>query len=652
MAGGKTFKLKKYKLKNMCGIAGIISLNGEKVKNLEDKVRKMMRELHHRGPDQEGIYVNEKKTFGLSNNRLAIVAPNENIKLPFTKDDDNFLSFNGEIYNHISLKKYLENKGIQFETLSDTEVLYEYLQQNKKNNLDKLNGVWALAHYNQKKHELFLSRDLLGENNIFYLVENNQLIFASEVKAILKASENIHEIDFESMKISWKFNACSPGKTLIKNIFKLKPGTNLNVLNGKIKIENFQKFELEKWLEYFKKSPTKDEVTKKFEEIFLKEVKLRLPRDIDFFTALSGGIDSTTLVYFISRIKKMFNTVIGVSDFWQTDKIDGYSEVELSKITSEKLNTKHDVVNLRTSVNNANDFLYFAENAFDGCVDPCLINYSRLAKHIKGEKNKVILMSEGVDEVLSGYISDIELNKIDKLLSNKIFLRFSKIILKNYLTKKLVILFLRLKKNKNLEYEYDPLHTRANHNVCGNSFLQKIIKGYDIEKKHSFQKVDTIYDYIFNTLETCQQRALIAATKSIPDMYNLRSDKAFMLNSIETRQPYQAKEIMEFFIAMPNKFRYRNDQGKFFLRDYVSNKISKILGKRSKIGMGSYLVSDKRINETIKATNFFEKFPFKDNIKKILLDKNTHITNTWTVYSFIKTYENLQKLNKDKILKN
>ena len=526
------------------------------------------------------------------------------------------------------------------------------MQQNKKNNLDKLNGVWALAHYNQKKHELFLSRDLLGENNIFYLVENNQLIFASEVKAILKASENIHEIDFESMKTSWKFNACSPGKTLIKNIFKLKPGTNLNVLNGKIKIENFQKFELEKWLEYFKKSPTKDEVIKKFEEIFLEEVKLRLPKDIDFCTALSGGIDSTNLVYFISKIKKMFNTVIGVSDFWQTDKIDGYSEVELSKITSGKLNTKHDIINLRTSFNNANDFLYFAENAFDGCVDPNLINFSRLAKHVKEGGNKVMLMSDGVDEVLSGYTSDIELNKIDKLLSNKILLRFSKIILKNYLTKKLITLFLRLKKNKNLEYEYNPLHTRANHNVCGNSFLQKIIKGYNIEKKHSFQKVDRIYDYIFNTLETCQQRALIAATKSIPDMYNLRIDNASMYNSIEIRQPYQAKEIMEFFIAMPNKFRYRNGQGKFFLRDYVGNKFSKIFEKRSKIGMGSYLISDKRINETIKASNFFGKFPFKDNVKKILLDKNTHITNTWTVYSFIKTYENLQKLNKDKILKN
>ena len=142
-------------------------------------------------------------------------------------------------------------------------------------------------------------------------------------------------------------------------------------------------------------------------------------------------------------------------------------------------------------------------------------------------------------------------------------------------------------------------------------FLQKIIKGYDIEKKHSFQKVDTIYDYIFNTLETCQQRALIAATKSIPDMYNLRSDKAFMLNSIETRQPYQAKEIMEFFIAMPNKFRYRNDQGKFFLRDYVGNKISKILGKRSKIGMGSYLVSDKELTKQLKLLIFLKNFHLK-----------------------------------------
>ena len=115
----------------MCGISGILSLNGKPIKDLKNRIQLMTRLLHHRGPDQEGMFISQKQTFGLSNNRLSIVSPKEIIELPFTKNKNEFLSFNGEIYNFISLKDELKKKGIDFITSTDTEVLYEFLRNYK-----------------------------------------------------------------------------------------------------------------------------------------------------------------------------------------------------------------------------------------------------------------------------------------------------------------------------------------------------------------------------------------------------------------------------------------------------------------------------------------------------------------------------------------
>ena len=135
----------------MCGISGIISFDGKKIFNLEKRLKSMTSLLHHRGPDDVGYFISEKQNIGLSNNRLSIVSPENKLALPFSKDKNEFLSFNGEIYNYISLKKELEDNGVRFYTLTDTEVLYEFLRFNNLKNFEKLNGMWAFAHYNLKK---------------------------------------------------------------------------------------------------------------------------------------------------------------------------------------------------------------------------------------------------------------------------------------------------------------------------------------------------------------------------------------------------------------------------------------------------------------------------------------------------------------------
>ena len=135
-------------------------------------------------------------------------------------------------------------------------------------------------------------------------------------------------------------------------------------------------------------------------------------------------------------------------------------------------------------------------------------------------------------------------------------------------------------------------------------------------------------------------------------MFNLRLDKALMQYSVEARLPYQSIKLVEFFIAMPSKFRFNNSFGKHFLRNYVSEKVDKSIAYRPKSSMGPYLWSNDNINkalnfkEVIKNSNFFDHYPFKKNAKNILLDNRTHSGNRWAAYSLIKTFENLNEINK------
>ncbi len=601
----------------MCGISGILSLNGKPINNLENKIKLMTSLLYHRGPDQEGILVTQNHNFGLSNNRLSIVSPKEFIDLPFSKNNNEYLSFNGEIYNYLTLKKSLESRGVRFKTSTDTEVLYEYLINNKFENFEKINGMWSFAFYNKKNNELLLSRDLLGERHLFYTIENNQLIFSSEVKPIISVSENVNEMDFESIINSWKFTSSNPGKTLLKNISRLKPGTNLHFKNGKIKIAQFQKLHPEKWFEFYNANPSINEVEKKFESIFIQEVDSRLPKDVSYVTALSGGIDSSILAYFISKIRNQnINTIFGISGNDQVKKINGYtSELDASYYVANKFNLNHEHIYLNTDAA-INDLELAASNSFDGCIDSGVVNFSGLSKHLQKMNSKVMLFSEGPDEFLGGYLTDVDANKIDNIMGPDKSLRFLKYLTKSKYGKKLLVEFLDLKKNKEFEFSYEPFYTRVNHLVSPNSFLEKIIQDYNNSQLFDYGLLDTSYDDIKEHMDFSQLRALNYATKTLPDMFNLRLDKAFMQHSIEVRLPYQSIALAEFFIGMPSKYRFKDGNGKIFLRNYADKKIDKSISLRPKKGMGNYLWSNKNIyqalnfEETILNSDFFSNFPF------------------------------------------
>ena len=638
----------------MCGISGIISIDGSPIKSLGQRLDIMTKNLNHRGPDKSGIYLTPKKNFGLSNNRLSIVSPKEDLLLPFTKDQKNFLSFNGEIYNYREIRDYLKKEYVKFTTSTDTEVLYEFLKKFNNENFYKLNGMWSFAYYNQEKHELLLSRDLLGERHLFYTVEENELIFSSEVKPIIMASLQKHELDFDSILTSWKFNSCAPGKTLVKNINRLKPGTNLVFKNKNIEIKKFQKLKPEKWLDFFNKKPSIKEIDEVFEKLFTKEVNLRLPKDVNFLTPLSGGIDSTILVKFIKKTIKNLKTFYSISSNEQSSKtlkeFDGMTETSLSKHLAQKFETNHEIFKSENK-ENAIELKEASKNCFDGCVDFGVVNYSMIAKYVKNKNGKVIMFAEGPDELNGGYQSDIEAYKIDNIFFKRKFLLN---LLKNKYIKNLVIKLLKLKKNIEFEFNYDPFYTRVNHLVSPNKFLNTIIKDLDLHRLYDFGTIDQDYKDVSSYLNNSQKRSLIYATKTLPDMFNLRTDKAFMKFSVEARLPFQAICLVEFLIAMPDKYKFNKNYGKYYFREYVRKNIDELASKMPKSGMGFALWEDEKIKkilkmeETIKNTNFFSYFPFKKSIKEILLDKKTHPGNLWTSYALINTFDELNKINKSK----
>ena len=629
----------------MCGISGIYSLSKKPIKNLKPRLKLMTGLLHHRGPDQKGIYTSKNDTFGLSNNRLSIVSPDEKIILPFTKDKKNYLSFNGEIYNYLEIKKKLKKRNIKFSGKTDTEVLYEFLKKYGSNNFKKLNGMWSFAYYNSLNHELILSRDLMGERHLFYTVQKDELIFSSEVNPILAVMDKTKiNLDFNSIISSWKYNSCKPGKTLINKIKRLTAGSNLKIRNKKVTKLEHSKFEIKKWSKFFQKKPSENQVFKKFEKLFSTEVKLRIPKEVSFFSTLSGGIDSTVLAMFLSKEKK-FNAVFGVSKD-EEKKIGKFSELDLSKLVAKNLKIKHHLVYLNKS-NAVKNLKFFSFNSFDGCIDSGNSNFSGLAEYIKNKKSKVAFVADGPDELLGGYNVDIEANRMDEYLKNKYLKRLSS------KEKQKIIRKFNIKKNKEFEFSFKPFHSRVNHAVCPNSFLQKIIKDFNFNSIRSYGSLNCKYKNLEKKLDFSQLRALIYATTTLPDMFNLRIDKAFMKNTVEARLPFQAVKVVEFFLAMPKSYRFDKAglDGKYFLRRYIQKrgpkKFSQKIANRPKYGMGNYLWLNKdvykkiKFDKSIKETNIFKKFPFKKNTKNILLNKDTHSGNKWAAYNFIKMNEKL-----------
>ena len=273
----------------MCGICGITWSD-------QQLIRSMGNEIKHRGPEQEGFFIDNQ--ISLCCERLKILDLSENAKQPLHNEDNTiWVVLNGEIYNFKEIKNELE-KNHTFYTNADTEVIVHAYEEYGEDCVHKLNGMFSFAIWDSKKKKLFIARDRLGVKPLFYSVVKNNLLFSSEIKSILQFDGVTREINHDGLYQFATYGYTVDGQTMMKNIYELLPGHKLiySFLDNSIKIEKYWELEIKE------SNFAEDFYIKKLEKILTNSIDLRQVSDAPLGALLSGGLDSSIMVAILSKL--------------------------------------------------------------------------------------------------------------------------------------------------------------------------------------------------------------------------------------------------------------------------------------------------------------------------------------------------------------
>jgi len=280
----------------MCGIVGILNFSGAPVENVT--IRKMVGSLVHRGPDDEGIYI--KGSIGLGHRRLSVIDLVSGHQPLANREKTIWISYNGEIYNYVELRKQLIGLGHQFVTESDTEVIVHAYEQFGEDCPKYLDGMFAFGLWDSHRRRFFLVRDRIGKKPLFYYHDENIFAFASEVKALLVHPEIPCEILPSSLPHYFTYGYAPSPETFYREILELPSAHALTVdMSGRMNLRRYWDLDFSRQPE---KTPSLEEAAKRIRDLLTEAVRKRLVADVTVGAFLSGGIDSSIVVGLMSRL--------------------------------------------------------------------------------------------------------------------------------------------------------------------------------------------------------------------------------------------------------------------------------------------------------------------------------------------------------------
>ncbi|MBU2637995.1 MAG: asparagine synthase (glutamine-hydrolyzing) [Nanoarchaeota archaeon] len=390
----------------MCGIAGF-SWNDKAL------LKRMCDAIVHRGPDQFGYY--EDKGISLGHRRLSIIDLSDKAKQPmFNEDCSIALVYNGEIYNFKTLRDSLEKKGHRFKSETDSEVIIHAYEEFGEDCVQMFNGMFAFALWDNNKKKLFMARDRAGIKPLYYWFDGTRLMFASEIKAIIKNEEVIKAIDKSSLYHFLGRKVVFGNKTFFEGINKLLPGHTLMFHKGAIEIKPYYSFE-------FKQSSDKYD----FEETFGNVIKDMLVADVPIGVFLSGGLDSSLVTAFMAKHQAKVSTFT-VGFGLETD------EFSYAKQVAEKFSTDHHELNISFS-----DMTKVLDKVIwhmdEPIADPAILPTYIMSSFAR-KKATVCLIGEGADELFAGYSK----YRLTKYLPKHLYFSVADVVFSNSKKKRLL----------------------------------------------------------------------------------------------------------------------------------------------------------------------------------------------------------------------
>jgi asparagine synthase (glutamine-hydrolysing) len=556
----------------MCGIAGIYSRSDQPIP--APRLLAMRDEQSHRGPDASGLHVAAR--IGLASNRLAILDLTEAANQPMLSDDRSIaLVFNGEIYNFQDVRRDLEAKDRRFRTRGDTEVILRGYEEWGAEVFSRLNGMFAVALWDGPRERLLLVRDRVGKKPLHYADAGGEVVFASELRALVKGLRSSPEVDAEAVDLYMAYH-CVPGdRSIYRGISKVPPGSILSCDRDGVRLSRFWR------VSYQGKQPLRQpEALEQLDALLADATRIRMISDVPVGAFLSGGVDSSTVVALMSRQRQPVRT------FTVTLPDSGMNEAPFARTVSAALGTEHEEVVVEASAASVLPALvwHFGEPFADSSAVPTY-HLSAAARR----RVTVVLNGDGGDEGFAGYewhrsipLASLYRGVCPRILRQAIggparwvvglrpapeMLRAAARFASRWGSRDSLQAF----------WIWPGLEPGGRQELYARPFLQAL-NGHDPRRyaRAAWSGADGADDL---------DRALQAGIETyLPDDLLVKMDIASMAHSLEARSPLLDHRVLEFAARLPTALKIRGMETKPLLKAYAERLVPSSVVYRSKQG--------------------------------------------------------------------
>lgn len=607
----------------MCGICGFTG----KVEDGEQVLQKMTDIIAHRGPDGAGVYLTDDVALG--HRRLSIIDLDLGGQPMFSRDKKLAIVFNGEIYNYKEIQAELKEKGYEFATNCDTEVLIVGYQAWGVEILQHVRGMFAFALWDEEKKQIFAARDFFGIKPFYYAVEDGCLIFGSEIKSILEHPSYRREMNPQALEQYLTFQYSVLPETFFKGIYKLMPGHYMVFRDGQAEISRF-------WEPDFAMDEAKDldGLVNEIDEIVQDSVKYHMVADVEVGSFLSSGIDSSFLTASLTKNNQSARTfTVGFGD-------PKYNEISYAKELCEILGIEH------------NGKLITEEEFWDVLkkvqwhMDEPLADPAAVALYFvdreASRKVKVVLSGEGADELFGGYniyhepISLAGIQRIPKGI-RKVLAAAASAIPFSFKGKNFLI-----RASKSVEERF-----------VGNAYIFSPKERARLLKQAPSgvlpqDLTKPFYEKVKGLDDTTKMQYIDLNFWLLGDIL-LKTDKMSMANSLESRVPFLDKEVFRVARTIPTKYKVTDTETKFAMRKAANRYVPEAWAKKKKLGFPvpiRVMLREEKyygiVKEAFTGETAKKFFRTEELVKLLDAHKNGRADTSrkiWTVYMFLLWYE-------------
>jgi asparagine synthase (glutamine-hydrolysing) len=594
----------------MCGITGKIYLDTSK-DVYPDELKKMADSIYHRGPDDEGFYID--KNVGLGFRRLSIIDLKSGHQPLSNEDGSVWIVFNGEIYNYKELQEDLLKQGHVFRTNCDTETIVHLYEQHGTDCLKYLRGMFAFAIWDSNKKQLFCARDRFGIKPFYYYIDNSKFVFGSEIKAILKSEGIDKKLSYDALDSYFAFKYITSDLSIYTNIKKLQPGHYLVLsFKSKVNIEIKRYWEIDFEPDY---SKTESQWMDEIEENFSETVKLHMMSDVPLGAFLSGGIDSSSVVAMMAK-----NSSQPIKTFSIGFKHQHSNELKYAQEIANKYGCEHQEQIIEPESISLLPLMVssFDEPFADSSAIPTYY-VSKLAR----ERVTVALSGDGGDELFAGYTSYTKFKKLhsspfsfNSPAANKlIWGNFHELIPQSVKGKGLMY-FLSQDKKYLGAYLSDWTKSERQELILNNAEIN-YKNGSELYKEKILNE-EVKHDFISNL------QYLDLKTYMVDDILT-KVDRASMMNSLEVRVPFLDHKFAELTFKIPWNLKLKGNDKKYILKKSMTKYLPGNILNHPKQGFGVplslWFKNDLReyINDTLLSQHpLLSNYLDKNYVKKII----------------------------------